>query len=203
MRKRKIGILGGTFDPIHIGHLVTADYVMNHLQLEQVIFIPTGSPPHKNSLHMAKAHDRYIMTVLATSDNPKFTVSDIEVRNKDISYTIDTLQKLHDIYGENVEFYFIVGTDAVADIPTWENASGLLKYCHFVAATRPGFSSAVEKVIEFFGVEGKEHIQQLDTPELEISSTDIRQRVHCGRSFKYIVPASVELYIKKEGLYLD
>lgn len=203
MRKRKIGILGGTFDPIHIGHLVTADYVMNHLQLEQVIFIPTGSPPHKNTSHMAKAHDRYIMTVLATSDNPKFTVSDIEVRNKDVSYTIDTLQKLHDIHGENVEFYFIVGTDAVADIPTWEKAGGLLRYCHFVAATRPGFDSAVEKVIEFFGSEGKERIHQLDTPELEISSTDIRQRVYCGRSFKYIVPASVELYINKEGLYLD
>lgn len=203
MGKRKIGLLGGTFDPIHIGHLVTADYVMNHLQLEQVIFIPTGSPPHKNSSNIAKAKDRYIMTILATSDNPKFMVSDIEVNRCDISYTIDTLKELHKIYGENVEFYFIVGTDAVADIPSWENASGLLRYCHFVAATRPGFDSTVEKVIDFFGVDGVNCIHQLDTPELEISSTDIRQRVHCGRSFKYIVPASVELYIKKEGLYLD
>ncbi len=142
------------------------------------------------------------MSVWATSDNPAFNVSDIEVKREGLSYTIDTLKALRASYCKGTDFYFIVGTDAVAEIPSWEKAYGLLEHCHFVAATRPGFSSAVERVIEFFGVAGREKIQQLDTPELEISSTDIRERVRSGRSFKYIVPASVELYIKKEGLYL-
>ncbi|MDR2005777.1 MAG: nicotinate-nucleotide adenylyltransferase [Acidaminococcales bacterium] len=202
MKKRQIGILGGTFDPIHVGHLVTADFVMNSLALEKVIFIPTGYPPHKDAAHMATPHERYIMTVLATGDNPYFSVSDIEVASAGVAYTIDTLRKLNGCYKGGADFYFIVGTDAVAEIPNWENAHGLLRYCRFVAATRPGFASAVEKVWEFFGDEGRERIIQLDTPELEISSTDIRDRVRNGRSFKYIVPASVELYIKKEGLYL-
>ncbi len=201
MAKRRIGILGGTFDPIHTGHLMTADYVMQQLALELVIFIPTGNPPHKSG-RVASAHDRYIMTILATSDNPDFRVSDIEVKREGLSYTIDTLQLLREQYGQETEFYFIVGTDATAEIPSWENAHGLLEYCHFVAATRPGFASSVEKVIDFFGEAGKHSIHQIDTPELEISSTDIRNRVRGGRSFKYIVPGSVELYIKKEGLYL-
>ena len=202
MNKRRIGILGGTFDPIHLGHLVTADFVLNALQLEKIIFIPAGRPPHKDSNKMASAHERYIMTVLATGDNPFFSVSDIETVDSDISYTIDTLIKLDKRYEGRAEFYFIVGTDAVGEIPSWENAHDLLKYCVFVAATRPGFSSTAEKALAFFGQEGAARIIQLDTPELEISSTDIRERVRAGRSLKYIVPASVELYIKKEGLYL-
>ena len=201
MQKRRIGIMGGTFDPIHIGHLVTADFIMNSIELESVIFIPTGKPPHKLSGKMASAQDRYNMTVLATSDNPSFTVSDIEIRRSGLSYTIDTLKKLQEMYSV-AEFYFIVGTDAVAEIPNWERADGLLQYCSFVAATRPGFASSVEKVIEFFGDRGNGKIIQIDTPELEISSTDIRERVGSRRSFKYIVPTSVEQYIKKEGLYL-
>ena len=201
MRKRRIGIMGGTFDPIHIGHLVTADFVMNRLELERVVFIPTGVPPHKVPERMASTRDRYNMAVLATSDNPSFTVSDIEIKRVGVSYTIDTLKELSEIYDDS-DIYFIVGTDAVAEIPSWERASGLLDYCCFVAATRPGFASAVERVIEFFGCQAKDKIIQLVTPELEISSTDIRDRVRNKRSFKYIVPTSVELYIKKEGLYL-
>lgn len=201
MYKRRIGIMGGTFDPIHVGHLVTADFVMQQLNLEKVVFIPAGIPPHKVQANMASAKDRYNMTVLATSDNPSFTVSDIEIRRKGISYTIDTLKEMNERYF-NAELYFIVGTDAVAEIPSWEKASGLLEYCCFVAATRPGFASSVEKSIEFFGERARDKIIRLDTPELEISSTDIRNRVRQKRSFKYIVPASVELYIKKEGLYL-
>ena len=202
MEKSRIGILGGTFDPIHIGHLVTADFIMHKLELEKIIFVPAGQPPHKKSDKMASADDRYFMTVLATSDNPSFVVSAVEMERNGISYTIDTLRDLSNIY-KNAELYFIVGTDAVADIPAWENAAGLLDYCRFVAATRPGFSSAIEKVKEFFGQENSGRILQIDTPELEISSTDIRERVAQGRSFKYIVPLSVEQYIKKYGLYLN
>jgi nicotinate-nucleotide adenylyltransferase len=112
------------------------------------------------------------------------------------------LRRFDRLYKGRADFYFIVGTDAVAEIPFWENARGLLRYCRFVAATRPGFSSAVEKVLEFFGPGAETRICQIDTPELEISSTDIRERVRAGRSFQYIVPASVALYIRKEGLYL-
>jgi len=202
MDKQRIGILGGTFDPIHLGHLVTADFVLNALQLEKVVFIPAGHPPHKDPGKMASAHARYIMAVLATGDNPSFNVSEIEAVKPNVSYTIDTLMELNKLYGGAAEFYFIVGTDAVNEIPYWENAQDLLKYCVFVAATRPGFAAAAGKALEFFGPGGRSRIIQLDTPELEISSTDIRERVRRGRSFKYIVPASVELYIKKEGLYL-
>ncbi len=200
MKKQRIGILGGTFDPIHIGHLVTADFVMHSLNLEKVFFIPTGQPPHKNTPCMATAQNRYSMTLLATSDNPNFNVLDIEVKRQGLSYTIDTLKVLNNKY-KDAEFYFIVGTDAVGEIPLWEKAHDLLQYCSFVAATRPGFEFKLGKIIEFFGKECESKIYHINTPELEISSTDIRQRVKEGRSFKYIVPASVELYIKKEGLY--
>lgn len=202
MEKNRIGILGGTFDPIHMGHLVTADFIMHKLGLEKIIFVPAGNPPHKKADNMASADDRYTMTVLATSDNPSFVVSDIEIERAGVSYTIDTLKDLSGLY-KTSDLYFIVGTDAVADIPSWEHAGGLLDYCRFVAATRPGFSSAIDKVREFFGKENSNRILQIDTPELEISSTDIRERVAGGRSFKYIVPLSVELYIKKYGLYMN
>lgn len=201
--KKKIGILGGTFDPIHIGHLVTADFVMQAMDLERIIFIPAGTPPHKNEIVRASAQDRYNMTTLAISDNPNFTVSDIEILREGKTYTIDTLVSLSAYYKDSADIYFIVGTDAAGEIPTWERAKGLLNYCNIVAAMRPGYESFVDNVINFFGEAGKHKIHKLYNPELEISSTDIRDRVKHNRSFKYIVPASVELYIKREGLYRD
>jgi nicotinate-nucleotide adenylyltransferase len=199
---QKIGIMGGTFDPIHIGHLVTADAVRIEYRLDKVLFIPAANPPHKQDSQVTPALHRYIMTAMATYSNPHFFVSAIEMERPGPSYTIDTIRLLYDQYAGRAKFYFITGADAVGDLPTWNNIDDLLDLCDFVATTRPGCVSAIDDVIRHFGSKGAERIHRLTTPELEISSTDIRDRVKKGRSIKYIVPESVENYILKEGLYL-
>lgn len=199
MKKRKFGILGGTFDPIHLGHLLTADFVMNALELEKIIFIPANYPPHKTSLNITAANHRHIMALLATSHNPQFEVSDVEIKREGLSYTVDTINLLLD-KNQGVEFYFILGADAVAELDKWERFEELLELCYFVAATRPGFAQKVERAKASFGVAG-DKIIWLNTPELNISSTDIRNRVKKGLPIKYIVTSSVENYIHKEGLY--
>ncbi|EAX48087.1 nicotinate (nicotinamide) nucleotide adenylyltransferase [Thermosinus carboxydivorans Nor1] len=199
--KTRIGIMGGTFDPIHIGHLVTAEAVRIEFGLDKVLFIPAANPPHKQHAQVTPAIHRYIMTVMATYSNPSFFVSPIELERPGPSYTIDTVRALIDQYGEKSDFYFITGADAIADLPTWKDIDELLGLCHFVAATRPGCISMIDAVIRRFGAKGRQRIHRLATPELEISSTDIRERVKLGRSIKYIVPESVEQYILKEGLY--
>lgn len=199
--KRKIGIMGGTFDPIHTGHLVTAEAVRIEYNLDQVLFIPAANPPHKQHLQLTPAIQRYIMTVMATYSNPYFYVSPIELERPGLSYAIDTVMALIEQYGEMTEFYFITGADALQDLSTWKNIDQLLELCYFIAATRPGCICDLDDVIQQFGDKGRNRIQRLSTPELEISSTDIRERMKKGRSIKYIVPESVESYILKEGLY--
>jgi nicotinate-nucleotide adenylyltransferase len=201
-KKRKIGIMGGTFDPIHVGHLVTAEAVRIEYCLDKVIFIPAGTPPHKLDSPVTPAIHRYIMTVMATYSNPHFFVSAIELERPGPSFTIDTLRAVVAQHDENTEFYFITGADAISELSTWNNVDQVLELCHFVAATRPGCISTLDDVIEHFGAQGRERIHGLATPELEISSTDIRERVKRGRSIKYIVPESVESYILKEALYI-
>ncbi|MPN21413.1 putative nicotinate-nucleotide adenylyltransferase [bioreactor metagenome] len=193
--------MGGTFDPIHIGHLVTAEAVRIEYSLDKVIFIPAANPPHKQELQVTPAIHRYIMTIMATYSNPYFYVSDIELARPGLSYTIDTVSHLVNQFGAQTDFYFITGADAIQDLPTWEKVDQLLEMCHFIAATRPGCISTLDNVIKHFGLQGRRRIHRLATPELEISSTDIRERVKTGRSIKYIVPESVESYIFKEGLY--
>ena len=200
-RRRKIGIMGGTFDPIHIGHLVTAEAVRLEYDLDKVVFIPAGNPPHKQNSMVTEAMHRYVMTVMATYSNPHFFVSSIEIERQGPSYTVDTVEELLKRCGANSDLYFITGADAVEELPTWKNIDHLLTLCHFIAATRPGCISAIDKVIQYFGAQGRKKIHRLATPELEISSTDIRERVKQGRSIKYIVPESVENYILKEQLY--
>ncbi len=199
--KKRLGIMGGTFDPIHMGHLVTAEAVCNEFQLEKVIFIPAGNPPHKEGSHVTPAWHRYVMTVMATCSNPFFSVSPIELERSGPSYTIDTAEALLAEYGQQTELYFIIGADTVGELHTWHDIDKLLKICQFVAATRPGSLCSIDKVIDYFGVNGRNSIHRLATPELEISSTDIREKVRLGRSIKYIVPESVEMYIKKEEFY--
>ncbi len=198
---RKIGIMGGTFDPIHIGHLVTAEAVRIEYDLEKVLFIPAGHPPHKQGSLVTPALHRYIMTVMAIFSNPAFVVSAVEMDRPGPSYTIDTVKTLVAQHGDQTDFYFITGADAIGDLPTWNNIEEILDLCHFVAATRSGCISMIDPVIEYFGTKGRQRIHRLTTPELEISSTDIRERIKKGRSIKYIVPESVEQYIYKEGLY--
>ena len=199
--QRKIGIMGGTFDPIHTGHLVTAEAVRIEYGLEKVLFIPAANPPHKQHSQVTPAIHRYIMTVMATYSNSHFYVSPIELERTGLSYTIDTVRTLIEQYGDKTQFYFIIGADAVQDLPTWKGIDQLLDLCYFIAATRPVCICSLDSVIKEFGVKGRQRIQRLPTPELEISSTDIRERIRQGRSIKYIVPESVESYIMKEGLY--
>ncbi len=200
-KKHRVGILGGTFDPIHVGHLVTAEAVRNEYKLDKVIFIPAAIPPHKQEQSVTPALHRYIMTVLATYSNPYFEVSPIEMNRPCPSYTIDTIYELIEKYGEDTEFYFITGADAIAEIPTWDRIEELLGICQFIAATRQGCLPNVDNIKEYFGELGQKRIHRLNTPELEISSTDIRARIKNGISIKYIVPLPVEQYIYKEGLY--
>lgn len=201
-KKCRIGIMGGTFDPIHLGHLVTAEAVRIKYGLERVVFIPAGMPPHKQGAKITPALQRYIMVVLATSSNPYFTVSPIEVNRPGPSYTIDTIRELRTMCGAQTELFFITGADAIQELAAWKDIKELLTMCHFIGATRPGCLSTIDAVIAKLGTLGRRRIHRLATPELDISSTDIRERVRQGRSIKYIVPESVEAYIKKEGLYL-
>ncbi|MDO4203783.1 MAG: nicotinate-nucleotide adenylyltransferase [Selenomonadaceae bacterium] len=198
---RRIGIMGGTFDPIHVGHLMTAEAVRDEFGLDKVIFVPAAVPPHKMDQQVTEARHRYLMTVLATTSNPHFDVSSIEMDRPGPSYTIDTIYELRRQYGENTDLFFITGADAIAEIPTWDRIEELLGLCQFIAATRPGFLPNVDNIKEYFGELGSARIHRLETPELEISSTNIRDRLKRGFSIKYIVPPAVEDYIYKEGLY--
>ena len=198
---RRIGIMGGTFDPIHVGHLMTAEAVRDEFGLDKVLFIPAAVPPHKLDQQVTDARHRYLMTVLATTSNPHFDVSSIEMDRPGPSYTIDTIYELRRQYGENTDLFFITGADAIAEIPTGDSIEELLGLCQFIAATRPGFLPNVDNIKEYFGELGSARIHRLETPELEISSTNIRDRLKRGFSIKYIVPPAVEDYIYKEGLY--
>ena len=199
--KHRVGILGGTFDPIHNGHLMMAEAVRDEYEMEKVLFIPAAQPPHKRGHKISPAEDRYMMTVLATCMNPAFEVSDIEMRREGPSYSIDTVRALLRATGGDSEFFFIAGTDVIREIHTWERIEELLSICPFIAASRPGCRPDVEKTRALLGDLGVRQIHLLNTPELEISSTDIRERVAAGRSIKYIVPSEVEHYIYKKGLY--
>lgn len=201
MAVRRLGIMGGTFDPIHNGHLLTAEFVRDAYGLAKVIFIPAARSPFKLDKKVETANHRLQMTRLAVADNPYFEASDIEMRREEVSYTSDTIRELHQILGRETELYFITGADAINDLPAWHEPQVLLRSCHFIAATRQGTSLDLAHLRDFFGPLCDEHIHQLTTPELEISSTNIRERIREGHSIRYMVPRSVEEYIRKEGLY--
>ena len=198
---QKIGIMGGTFDPIHLGHLTTAENVREGYALDKVLFIPAASPPHKQHQQVTPAMYRYRMTVLATEDNPHFMVSPLEMQRSGPSYSIDTVHELIERFGASTQFYFIAGADAIQELPTWERITELLRLCHFIAVSRPGTVPNLGELRARFGSLVEEHIHSLPAPKLEISSTDVRNRVRQGRSIRYIVPAAVAQYIYREGLY--
>lgn len=198
---KKIAIMGGTFDPIHYGHLVTAEAVMHEYQIDQVLFIPSGQPPHKTEGQVTPADHRYLMTLLATETNPRFFSSRIELDRKGYTYTIDTIRELKEMYPGS-EIYFITGADAFSNILSWKNPELLLSSCHFVAATRPGYSRAkAAPQIEALMDRHADTLHYLEVPALSISSSEIRARVKEGRPIKYLLPETVENYIYKHGLY--
>ncbi len=202
MRTSRIAVMGGTFDPIHYGHLVAAEAVRFEYNFDKVIFIPAGKPAHKQKKQITNAEHRYNMTVLATVTNPYFEVSRIELDRVGITYTIDTIKALKKMLDVKTEIYFITGADAILDILTWYNVEELLDLCDFIAATRPGFNKKdlEQKLIEIKSKYDKD-IFMIEIPSLAISSTDIRDRMANGKPIKYLLPETVENYIHQSGLY--
>ncbi|NLF80527.1 MAG: nicotinate-nucleotide adenylyltransferase [Clostridia bacterium] len=200
MKKKKIGIMGGTFDPVHYGHLLAAEEAYSHFGLDQVLFIPSGQPPHKRRPGGASCGQRLAMTALAVATNANFAVSSTEVRRAGYSYSVDTVSALLAEYGTDTDFTFIVGTDAALELPTWHEAERLLALVDFVVAARPGFA---ESALQQLPSPWQRKMTLLRMPLLEISSTDIRNRVREGRPIKYLLPEAVENYIYAEGLYRD
>jgi nicotinate-nucleotide adenylyltransferase len=193
--QRKIGVMGGTFDPIHNGHLVAASEVADLFDLDEVIFVPTGQPWQKSERAVSRAEDRYLMTVIATASNPRFTVSRVDIDRGGPTYTIDTLSDLHRELPD-AELFFITGADALAQILSWRNVEDVFRWAHFVGVTRPGY--ALED----------DHLPQgsatlVEVPAMAISSTDCRRRVAQARPVWYLVPDGVVQYISKRHLYRD
>lgn len=198
MSPRKLGVMGGTFDPIHYGHLVTAEGALWEFDLEEVLFVPTGQPWMKQSREVSPAEDRYLMTVIAVSSNPRFSVSRVEIDRGGPTYTVDTLRLLRKEYGEDTDLFFVTGADAILEIFHWKDADEALELAHFIAATRPGYD------IARFEAEAPDHhprVSVMTVPALAISSTDVRERVRKGRPIRYLVPEGVKTYIEKSGLY--
>lgn len=194
----RLGVMGGTFDPIHHGHLVTAEEALWQFDLDEVLFVPTGLPWMKHEQGVSPAEDRYLMTVIATSSNPRFRVSRLEIDREGPTYSVDTLRSLRDEYGEETALFFITGADAIFEIFQWKDADLAFELAHFIAATRPGYDLS-----RFDQEKASEHpkITVMDIPALAISSTDIRERVAKGRPIRYLVPEGVKSYIEKASLY--
>lgn len=202
MKMRKVGIMGGSFDPIHLGHLVIANEALNIYKLDEIIFVPTGNPPHKKGLKADSFH-RLIMVNMAVLSNERFRVSDFEINKAEKSYTLNTLREFHKLYPK-ADFYFITGTDAVVDLPNWHKPEEILNICTFIAVSRPGISlDEVRRKIYEIQRDFGGRIDLLEVPMLQISSTDIRERFRMGISAKYLLPDSVEQYIIKNKLYRE
>ncbi|MDO8682243.1 MAG: nicotinate-nucleotide adenylyltransferase [Armatimonadota bacterium] len=194
-----IGILGGTFDPIHYGHLIIAEESRLKFGLEKVIFVTAGDPPHKQDYTVSDAEHRYAMTVLATETNPFFECSRMEIERPGPSYTVDTILAFQEMVGQGTGIYLITGADAVLEIPTWHQPERLLSLCKLITATRPGCDLAeLEKRVP---AEYLERIIFLEVPGIYISSTDLRARVQQSRSIRYMVPDAVEQYVARRQLY--
>ncbi|MCH1868397.1 nicotinate-nucleotide adenylyltransferase [Nocardioides sp. CFH 31398] len=188
--------MGGTFDPIHHGHLVAASEVQSWFGLDEVVFVPTGDPWQKSGREVSPAEHRYLMTVVATASNPRFTVSRVDIDRAGPTYTIDTLRDLHDQVPD-ADLYFITGADALAEIFTWRDAEELFGLANFVGCTRPGYTMDAETLDKI----PAERVTMVEIPALAISSTDCRRRTAKGDPVWYLVPDGVVQYIAKHQLY--
>jgi nicotinate-nucleotide adenylyltransferase len=192
---KRIGVMGGTFDPIHHGHLVAASEVSDRFGLDEVLFVPTGEPWQKSSRTVSSAEDRYLMTVVATASNPRFSVDRVDIDRSGATYTVDTLRELRKRY-DGAQLYFITGADALAQILSWHDAEELFELAHFVGVTRPGYELVDEHLPEG-------SVSLVEVPALSISSTECRERVRDGRPVWYLVPDGVVQYISKRCLYRE
>ena len=193
-RPARVGVMGGTFDPIHHGHLVAASEVASLFDLDEVVFVPTGEPWQKHRRPVSAAEDRYLMTVIATASNPRFSVSRVDVDRGGPTYTVDTLRDLRDEHGADTDFFFITGADALEQIFSWRDADELFAMAHFVGCTRPGHNLTDPGLPA-----GKASLVEI--PALAISSTACRERVRRGEPVWYLVPDGIVQYINKRGLY--
>lgn len=201
MQQRKIGIMGGSFDPVHYGHLVLAEEVRCRFALDKILFIPNGIAPHKQG-RVTDSESRYEMTVLATKDNEFFEVSRFEIDRPRISYTVETLEWLRSTYGDDVELFFITGADTLLDLESWWQFERVLSLSHFVGATRPGYpTDHLEIKAEQLRSRYQATIELITIPGLAISSTEIRDRVSQGRNIRYLVPKPVQSFIEERRLY--
>lgn len=198
---KRLAVMGGTFDPIHFAHLLIAENVRRRFQLPQVLFMPSGNPPHKKQYEVTSAEDRYIMAMLATCDNPHFAVSRLELDRSGPSYTIDTIRELKARIGEQAQVSFVTGADAVLEILTWHEPDAILDEARVLAIPRPGFD--LSTLDETLGPERASKVTIIDSPIAGISSTMIRERIRTGESVRYLTPRAVIDYIDKRGLYRD
>ena len=197
----KIAVMGGTFDPIHNGHLIVAEYVRTSLKLDKVIFIPSGVHPFKNNKNITEGKKRLDILSLAIKSNEYFDISTMEINREGITYTIDSIKELKEIYKED-EVYFIIGSDIIFEIEKWKDFEELIELCKFILLYRPGknedkIENRIEELKKLYGLE----FVRVEAPLIEISSTEIRERVKEDLSIKYLVPEIVEDYIYKHKLY--
>ena len=203
LEKPRLGIMGGTFDPIHYGHLVAAEMARAEFKLSKVLFIPTGIPPHKNRTDISAGELRLEMVECAINDNSDFASSALEIEREGPSYTVETLRMLRKTWPD-YELYFIPGTDALREIFSWREAEEILRMIQFIGAARPGFDAS-----DFLLKVQEEHpeildrIHYLEVPALAISSTDIRRRVKRGEPIRYLLPEGVRQLIQQRGLYTE
>ena len=193
--KKRLGVMGGTFDPIHHGHLVAASEVVSQFHLDEVVFVPTGTPWQKDGRPVSAAEDRYLMTVVATMSNPQFSVSRIDIDRQGPTYTTDTLRELRALHAD-ADLFFITGADALSQIFSWRNAEELFDLAHFIGVTRPGHTLTDPGLPEG-------GVSLVEVPALAISSTDCRLRVSRNEPVWYLVPDEVVRYIDKRKLYRD
>jgi nicotinate-nucleotide adenylyltransferase len=191
---KRIGIMGGTFDPIHNGHLVAASEVATRFALDEVVFVPTGQPWQKGDVPVSSAEDRYLMTVIATASNPRFHVSRVDIDRPGPTYTVDTLRDLKAVYDAEAELFFITGADALQKILSWKDAPEMFSLAHFIGVTRPGFTLSDAHL-------PADTVTLVQVPAMAISSTDCRDRVAAGKPVWYLVPDGVVQYIAKRHLY--
>lgn len=198
----RLGIFGGTFDPVHIGHLAAGECVRQELGLDAVVYMPAGTPVFKKDQRVTSAEQRLAMCRLAVADNPFFDASGMEIMRGGDTYTIDTLRLLREHYPDNVELFFIAGADAIMGIGDWRQADSLATLARFVAITRPGYPLD-ERDKGKIAADMRFDVTYVEVPGLNVSSSMLRERVREGKSIRYLVPKAVREYIEKQGLYLE
>jgi nicotinate-nucleotide adenylyltransferase len=200
---KSLGIMGGTFDPIHYGHLTAAECARFEFNLDKVLFIPSARPPHKELDLVSDCNDRYTMVRSAIADNPGFEISSLEIQRKGLSYTVDTIDYYLHKYPVT-KIYFILGLDALLLINTWKEVERLVELCQFVAVTRPGYQiDPNDRYLKVLPEALRINLHLMEMPGNTISSSDIRQRVLTGKPIRYLVPSVVEEYIYCRGLYMN